>query len=114
MSVNAQTISPAEQEQSAPVTALLNKIESARILVVDDQPANVQIVGTVLGNLGYEIIPASDGITALKRMALRRPDLILLDLLMPGMGGCEVCQQLKANSDWRDIPVIFLSAADDK
>ena len=86
----------------------------ARILVVDDQAANVQIVGTILGNLGFEIIPASDGVTALKRMALRRPDLILLDLLMPGMGGCEVCQQLKANLDWRDIPVIFLSAADDK
>jgi len=85
-----------------------------RILVVDDQPANIQIVGAVLGKLGHEIIPASDGPTALKRVALRRPDLILLDLLMPGMGGCDVCQQLKANADSRDIPVIFLSAADDK
>ena len=86
----------------------------ARILVVDDQPANIQIVGTVLGGLGHEIIPAADGATALKRVALRPPDLILLDLLMPGMGGCEVCLQLKTNPDWRDIPVIFLSAADDK
>jgi two-component system sensor histidine kinase/response regulator len=103
---------------NAPTTAPLppSHLEGgpARILVVDDQAANVQIVGTILGNLGYEIIPAADGVTALKRMALRRPDLILLDLLMPGMGGCEVCQQLKANLDWRDIPVIFLSAADDK
>ncbi len=64
--------------------------------------------------LGCEIIPAADGATALKRVALRPPDLILLDLLMPGMGGCEVCKKLKENSDWRDIPVIFLSAADDK
>ena len=95
-------------------TALLNEIGSARILVVDDQPANIQIVGAVLGNLGYEIIPASDGATALKRVALRPPDLILLDLLMPGMGGCEVCLRLKENPDWKDIPVIFLSAADDK
>ena len=86
----------------------------ARILVVDDQPANIQIVGTVLGNLGHEIIPAADGATALKRVALRTPDLILLDLLMPEMGGCEVCLQLKTNPAWRDIPVIFLSAADDK
>ncbi len=85
-----------------------------RILVVDDQPANLQIVGLVLGSLGCEIIPAADGPTALKRMALRRPDLILLDLLLPGMGGCEICRQLKANPDWMDIPVIFLSAADDK
>ena len=86
----------------------------ARILVVDDQPANVQILGTLLGALGYEIIPAADGATALKRMALRLPDLILLDLLMPGMGGCDVCKKLKENLDWQDIPVIFLSAADDK
>jgi two-component system sensor histidine kinase/response regulator len=64
--------------------------------------------------LGHEIIPASDGVTALKRVGLRIPDLILLDMLMPGMGGCEVCLQLKENPAWRDIPVIFLSAADDK
>jgi two-component system sensor histidine kinase/response regulator len=114
MSANAPAITPAEPERSAPVPALLNETGSARILVVDDQPANVQIVGTILGNLGHEIIPASDGATALKRVALRMPDLILLDLLMPGLGGCEVCRQLKENPEWKDIPVIFLSAADDK
>jgi len=68
----------------------------------------------VLGNLGHEIIPAEDGVTALKRVALRLPDLILLDLLMPGMDGCETCRQLKQKPEWQDIPVIFLSAADDK
>src|SRR5512138_2940425 len=87
---------------------------SARILVVDDQPTNIQVVGSVLGKLGHEIIPASDGPTALKRLALRVPDLILLDLLMPEMDGCEVCQSLRENPAWKDIPVIFLSAADDK
>lgn len=86
----------------------------ARILVVDDQPANIQIVGAALGKLGHEIIPASDGPTALRRLALRPPDLILLDLLMPEMDGCEVCRRLRANPEWKDIPVIFLSAADDK
>jgi two-component system sensor histidine kinase/response regulator len=85
-----------------------------RILVVDDQPANIQVVGTVLGKLGHEIIPASDGPTALKRMALRLPDLVLLDLLMPDMDGCEVCRRLRENPEWNDVPVIFLSAADDK
>jgi two-component system sensor histidine kinase/response regulator len=110
MNANAQPIALAEQNHAAP----LNEIQSARILVVDDQPANIQIVGSVLGNLGCEIIPASDGATALKRVALRTPDLILLDLMMPGMGGNEVCLQLKENPDWKDIPVIFLSAADDK
>jgi two-component system, sensor histidine kinase and response regulator len=114
MKANAQPIAFAEQNHSAQVRAPLNEIVSARILVVDDQPANIQIVGSVLGNLGCEIIPASDGATALKRIALRTPDLILLDLMMPGMGGCEVCLQLKLNPEWKDIPVIFLSAADDK
>jgi two-component system sensor histidine kinase/response regulator len=86
----------------------------ARILIVDDQPANIQIVGSALGKLGHEIIPAADGEAALRRLALRPPDLILLDLLMPEMDGCEVCRRLRANPEWRDIPVIFLSAADDK
>lgn len=90
------------------------KLRPARILVVDDQPANVQILGAVLGAQGHEIVPASDGATALKRIALRPPDLILLDLLMPVMDGFEVCRQIKANPDWREIPLIFLSAADDK
>ena len=114
MSANAPAVAPAGKKHAAQIPAPPNEIESARILVVDDQPANIQIVGTVLGNLGCEIIPASDGASAVKRVALRAPDLILLDLLMPGMGGCEVCRQLKENPDWKDIPVIFLSAADDK
>src|SRR5580698_4156241 len=106
MSTNAKT--------SAPAAVSPLEAGSARILVVDDQPANLQIVGAALGNLGHEIIPAEDGPTALKRVALRLPDLILLDLLMPQMGGCDVCLQLKSNPAWKDIPVIFLSAADDK
>jgi len=115
MIANAQpTVAPAKQNPAAPAPVLVNETEPARILVVDDQPANIQIVGAVLGKLGHEIIPASDGPTALKRVALRMPDLILLDLLMPGMNGCDVCLQLKLNRDWKDIPVIFLSAADDK
>jgi two-component system sensor histidine kinase/response regulator len=114
MSSNALAVAPAEQNHVAPVPALLYEVQSARILVVDDQPANIQIVGAVLGKLGHEIIPASDGATALKRVVLRMPDLILLDLLMPNMNGFEVCLQLKLNPEWKEIPVIFLSAADDK
>jgi two-component system sensor histidine kinase/response regulator len=98
------SLTPAPQDAPPP----------ARILVVDDQPANIQVVGAALGKLGHEIVPASDGPTALRRLALRLPDLILLDLLMPEMDGCEVCRRLRANPEWKDIPVIFLSAADDK
>jgi two-component system sensor histidine kinase/response regulator len=114
MSVKEFKTAPVASNHVAPAPAALDEAAPARILVVDDQPANIQIVGAVLGKLGHEIIPASDGATALKRVGLRLPDLILLDLLMPGMDGCEVCRQLKSNPDWKDIPVIFLSAADDK
>jgi two-component system, sensor histidine kinase and response regulator len=89
-------------------------LSPARILVVDDQPANIQVVGSVLGKLGCEIIPALDGPTALKRVTSHPPDLILLDLLMPEMDGCDVCRQLRLNPAWQDLPVIFVSAADDK
>lgn len=87
---------------------------AARILVVDDQPANLQVLGSVLGRLGYDIVSAGDGETALKRLALRPPDLVLLDLLMPGMDGFEVCRRIRENPAWADLPIIFLSAADDK
>src|SRR5271170_5711644 len=100
MNSNAQAVAPAEQNGVMPIPALFNEAGPARILVVDDQAVNIQIVGGVLGKLGHEIIPASDGATALKRVALRMPDLILLDLLMPGMNGFEVCLQLKLNPEW--------------
>jgi len=85
-----------------------------RILVVDDQTTNIQVIGGMLGKLGYDIVPAADGATALKRLALNVPDLILLDVLMPGMDGVETCRRIRANPEWTDIPIIFLSAADDK
>jgi len=75
----------------------------ARILVVDDQPTNIQVVGSVLGQFGHEIIPATDGPAALKRLALRPSDLILLDLLMPEMDGCEVCRRVRENAEWKAI-----------
>src|SRR5580704_15954636 len=73
---------------------MAGEFSPARILVVDDQPANIQILGAMLGALGHEIVPAADGLTALKRIAMRAPDLILLDLLMPMMDGFEVCRQI--------------------
>ncbi|MEY2428654.1 MAG: two-component system, sensor histidine kinase and response regulator [Verrucomicrobiota bacterium] len=84
------------------------------LLVVDDQEVNIQVVGAVLGNLGFEILPATSGAQALKRLAARRPDLILLDLLMPDMDGFELCRRIRENPDWAEIPIIFLSSADEK
>ncbi|MGH7979743.1 MAG: response regulator, partial [Limisphaerales bacterium] len=107
-------MNPNGKNSSNPARNEVNGPAHPRILVVDDQASNVQVVGLILGNLGYEIIPASDGATALKRVAALIPDLILLDLLMPGMSGRDICLQIKKNPEWRDIPIIFLSAADDK
>ena len=84
------------------------------LLVVDDQESNIQIVGAALGKLGFEILPANGGLQAFQRLAIRRPDLILLDLLMPEMDGFEVCRRIRENLDWAELPIIFLSSADDK
>ena len=84
------------------------------LLVVDDQESNIQVVGAALGKLGFEILPATSGLQAFQRLAVRRPDLILLDLLMPEMDGFEVCSRIREHPDWAEIPLIFLSSADDK
>jgi two-component system sensor histidine kinase/response regulator len=84
------------------------------LLVVDDQESNIQVVGAALGKLGFEILPATGGAQAFQRLAVHRPDLILLDLLMPEMDGFEVCRRIREYPDWAEIPIIFLSSADDK
>src|ERR1700704_2120145 len=84
------------------------------LLVVDNQESNIQVVGAALGRLGFEILPANSGAQAFQRLAVRRPDLILLDLLMPEMDGFEVCRRIRENPEWTEIPIIFLSAADNK
>ncbi|MGH7995029.1 MAG: hybrid sensor histidine kinase/response regulator [Opitutaceae bacterium] len=86
----------------------------SRILVIDDQESNVQVVGNILGALGFEILAATSGEQALRRLAAGRPDLVLLDLLMPGMDGLEVCRRIRSMPEHAELPVIFLSAADDK
>jgi two-component system sensor histidine kinase/response regulator len=84
------------------------------LLVVDDQEANIQVLGAMLGKLGFEILPATSAEQAWKRLSVRRPDLILMDLIMPGMDGFQLCQRIQNHPEWMDIPIIFLSAADDK
>lgn len=86
---------------------------SAIVLVVDDQEYNIQTVGAILSAEGFEIMAATSGEQALRRVAARPPDLILLDMRMPGMDGLETCRRLKASAATAAIPVIFLSAADE-
>ena len=85
-------------------------MSSAKILVVDDQPINVQLLKRKLERSGLEVMTASNGLEALEQVKLHKPDLILLDLMMPDMDGIEVCQRLQERSDTRSIPVIFVTA----
>jgi signal transduction histidine kinase len=80
-----------------------------KILVVDDTPATIEMVKTVLESEGYEVIVATTGEKALKRAEFKGPDLILLDVRMPGMDGFETCLRLKANERTGAIPVIFMT-----
>ncbi|SKA77261.1 His Kinase A (phospho-acceptor) domain-containing protein [Prosthecobacter debontii] len=83
------------------------------VLVVDDQMQNIQVVGTVLTREGYEVIPATSGVQALQRVAARVPDLVLMDVVMPEMDGFAVCKRLRENPNTANLPVIFVSAAND-
>ncbi len=89
-------------------------LKTALVLVVDDQPANVRLAGTVLTDAGIDVVPAISGEQALGRLKHVQPDLILLDMRMPGMDGFEVLQRLRGNAEWADIPVIFLTAATER
>ncbi|WP_437793894.1 response regulator [Sorangium sp. So ce693] len=79
------------------------------ILVVDDMPANLALLVDHLESAGHQALAAEDAEAALKRASLMRPDLILLDVVMPGIDGFETCRRLKAAEGTRDIPVIFMT-----
>ena len=87
---------------------------AGRILVVDDQPANLRVVSTLLSRNGYDVVPALTGAEALQHAIEQVPDLVLLDMLMPGMDGFELLRQLRSHTHLLDMPVIFLTAAQDR
>ena len=82
----------------------------AAILIVDDAPANLAALRSMLADQGYQTFIATSGERALKIASRVRPDLILLDVVMPGLDGFDTCRQLKRHADTEDIPVIFMSA----
>ncbi len=85
-------------------------INNYTILIVDDTLSNLQVLFTYLKDVGFKVLVAQNGESALKKTAYALPDLILLDILMPGIDGFEVCRQLKAEKLTKDIPVIFMTA----
>ncbi|MFI4950967.1 MAG: response regulator, partial [Caulobacterales bacterium] len=85
---------------------------SARILVVDDIEANVRLLHAKLEAEYYEVMTAADGPTALALAGADKPDIILLDVMMPGMDGFSVCRRLKDDAETRHIPVVLVTALD--
>ena len=86
---------------------------SDKILVVDDQPDILRIVSYSLQKWGYEVVTATNGREGLDRVAVQKPDLILLDAGMPVMNGFQMLEELRSNQDWKNIPVIMLTANSD-
>jgi two-component system, sensor histidine kinase and response regulator len=89
------------------------EIPAYKILIVDDVPKNIQLVANFLTKAGYQINFAVDGQHAIEHSLKEKFDLILLDIMMPGMDGFEVCSKLKANPETAEIPIIFLTAKTD-
>jgi DNA-binding response OmpR family regulator len=92
-------------------------IEGSKIMIVDDTPQNLGVLEKMLAEKGYHVFAMTSGEAAIKSAAASRPELILLDVMMPGMNGYETCRKLKENPEMHDVAVIFLSAmneTDDK
>ncbi len=86
--------------------------ESAKILVVDDTPLNVKMLADLLAFKGYRVVTAASGAEALTKIESEHPDLVLLDVMMPGMNGYEVCQKIRANPATGMLPVVMVTALD--
>ena len=88
-------------------------IEGSTVLVVDDTPENLDLLFKRLDVCGFKVLVAQDGQSAIRQAEYAKPDIILLDVMMPGVDGFETCWQLKTNDGTQDIPVIFMTALTD-
>ena len=86
--------------------------EPAKILVVDDQPQNVKLLADLLGAKGYTVLTAASGADGLDQVSKGHPDLVLLDVVMPGMTGYEVCRRIRASPDTAMLPVVMVTSLD--
>lgn len=89
-------------------------VKTFSILVVDDEPRNFDVIGALLGNQGYQLHHAISGKEALAQLEKLRPDLILLDMMMPEMNGIQFCQHIKAIPQWQTVPIIMVTALSEK
>lgn len=82
-----------------------------KIMVVDDEESLIELVKAILENEGYEVISAMNGEECLEKLKMVKPDLILLDMMMPGMSGREVCEKIRKNPKTKDLKIAFLTVA---
>ena len=94
----------------SPSEPATGSVEPLKILVADDEPAMVGVIGAILGSAGHRIIAAYDGREAIRRFDEEHPDLVLLDLAMPGVDGADVCRRIRAAGD---TPIIVVSGESD-
>ena len=87
-------------------------INTAKILVVDDEPEITEIVETFLSENGFKVQTENTPNKAIEKARAFKPDVILLDIMMPGVDGYDICQALKSDPDFADVPVIFLTGKD--
>ncbi len=82
-----------------------------KIMIVDDEESLIELVTAVLEQEGYEIITAMNGEEALEKLRTEKPDLILLDMMMPGMSGREICEKIRGDPKTKDLKIAFLTVA---
>ena len=92
---------------------MMSTSQPIRILLVDDMPTNLKVLSESIKSEGWVTLIANDGESAIEQVEYAKPDLILLDVMMPGIDGFEVCRRLKANPETQSIPVIFMTALSD-
>ena len=91
-----------------------SRVKAAKILVIDDEPEITQIIEAFLENAGHRITTENSSVMGIERAKELKPDLILLDIMMPNMDGYEICDELKKSDATSDIPVIFLTGKDSR
>ncbi|HMK07625.1 MAG TPA: response regulator [Anaerolineales bacterium] len=84
--------------------------QAKRVVCIEDEPEMIDLVRLILGRKGFEVIGANGGVEGLEAVRREKPDLVLLDLMMPDMDGWEVYQQIKADENLRQIPVVVVTA----
>ncbi|MDM8557810.1 response regulator [Candidatus Parabeggiatoa sp. HSG14] len=99
-----------KEYQIGELSEWLERKMTNKILIVDDEPNNLDVLRNCLRDAGFKVIAAKDGKDAIKRITHIKPDIILLDIIMPGMDGFETCSRLKQNEVTKDTPIIFITA----